>query len=238
MPLLIDGYNLLHVTGLFGRGPRGSLEQSRQALLNFLGAAVEARERARTTVVFDAAEAPPGLPDIYTAHGMTVRYARDFESADELLELLIAEHHTPRRLTVVSSDHRVQRAARRRKATAVDSHPWYVAAAEKLKHRKKRRPGAATLPDVKPDAPLTPAEVEAWLAAFGPIDVPEPEVPPALAPPTPPPPPGPPRKQTKPRAATKKPRTRSSRRRPRDLGFGDLKNPFPPGYGEDMEKES
>jgi hypothetical protein len=38
--------------------------------------------------------------------------------------------------------------------------------------------------------------------------------------------------------ATKKPRaTRpaTTRRKPRDLGFGDIQNPFPPGYGEDVQ---
>jgi predicted RNA-binding protein with PIN domain len=106
--LIIDGYNLLHVTGLFGRG-KASLEASRQALLGFLAAAVEPAELAATIVIFDAAAAPPGLPDRYVIHGIDVRFARGYESADALLEELIAAHPTPRKLTVVSSDHRVQR---------------------------------------------------------------------------------------------------------------------------------
>ncbi len=37
MPFLIDGYNLLHVTGILGTGSRaGTLERARLALLNFL----------------------------------------------------------------------------------------------------------------------------------------------------------------------------------------------------------
>jgi predicted RNA-binding protein with PIN domain len=161
VPLIIDGYNLLHVTGLFGRG-KSSLEASRQALLGFLAAAVEPEEIAATTVVFDAAAAPPGLPDRFTVRGIDVQFARDYGSADELLEELIAAHPTPRKLTVVSSDHRVQRAAKKRRAQAVDSDAWYRTAAEQL-HARRRQPKTA---DVKPEAP-SPAEVAAWVREFG-----------------------------------------------------------------------
>jgi predicted RNA-binding protein with PIN domain len=253
MPVLIDGYNLLHVTGLFGRGPRGSLEASRNALLGFLAAALQPNERALTTVVFDAAEAPPGLPDRYSIHGIAVHYARDYESADDLLEVLIAAHHSPRKLTVVSSDHRVQRAAKKRRATAVDSHVWYHTAAERLKKGSK---GVRELPEVKPDAPLTPGEVAAWVRFFGPIDVIEEPPSPALSPP--PAIASPPKRratkvaptvkkaaraerpsssQVRPPARIKKPATKrisKKRGKPKDLGFGDVSHPFPPGYGEDV----
>ena len=63
MSLLIDGYNLLHASGILGGGlGPGGLERSRLALLNFVAEAVDAKELAHTTVVFDAAGAPPGLP--------------------------------------------------------------------------------------------------------------------------------------------------------------------------------
>lgn len=252
MPLLIDGYNLLHVTGLFGRGAKGSFEASRAALVGFLAAAIDASEREQTTIVFDAAEAPPGLPNLYRVHGITVHYARGYDSADTLLEELIAAHHTPRKLTVVSSDHRVQRAAKKRRASAIDSDVWYRAAGERLQQQRKR---PRDLPDIKPDAPLSQGEVEAWLRAFGPIDIPEdePTTPPATPPvknkpvarrtkkplPTKPAPAkrvaadraaAPPARAKK--MAAKRPTPR--RRKPRDLGFGDIANPFPPGYGEDI----
>jgi uncharacterized protein len=60
MPLLIDGYNLLHVTGIFGRGnDLTALHRSREAMLRFLADAIEAGQRRYTTIVFDAAGAPP-----------------------------------------------------------------------------------------------------------------------------------------------------------------------------------
>ncbi|HND53967.1 MAG TPA: NYN domain-containing protein [Pirellulaceae bacterium] len=127
MSLLIDGYNLLHVTGIFGaNGPaERAFERARHALLDFLAARLTAEVLAKTTVVFDAADAPPGLPSEIQRSGVRALFAPRKSSADEVLEQLIRADHAPRRLTVVSSDHRVQRAARRRNATAVDSDVWF-----------------------------------------------------------------------------------------------------------------
>jgi predicted RNA-binding protein with PIN domain len=71
-------------------------------------------------------QAPPGLPREFDHHGLAVRFSRRGTSADELLEDLIAAESDPRNLLVVSSDHRVQRAARQRGASYTDSEPWYA----------------------------------------------------------------------------------------------------------------
>jgi hypothetical protein len=169
MAILIDGYNLLHVTGIFGRGigPGGSgpggLERSRHALLNFLAESIDPSELPRTTVVFDAVDAPRGLPRKVKHGEMTVHYATEYESADALIEHLVAKSSAPRRLTVVSSDHRLHRAARRRRATAVDSDVWYAALVECRRERNLPSPAAAA----KPEVPLSPDQVEYWLSAFG-----------------------------------------------------------------------
>ena len=250
MALLIDGYNLLHVTGFFGREATGTFEASRNALLGFLAAAIASDEREATTVVFDATHAPPGLPNLYTVSGIHVHYARGYESADALLEELIAAHHTPRKLTVVSSDHRVQRAAKKRKAIAVDSDTWYHATAKALKNHKQ---GKRVVSDIKPDKALTPGEVQSWLEFFGPLEIPEelpiasPLVEPAAVQPKPlrkrlPATKKTTRDKTKAlpaaQARVKKPAVKKppKKRKPKDLGFGDIANPFPPGYGEDAAR--
>jgi predicted RNA-binding protein with PIN domain len=126
MPLLIDGYNLIFCAGIAGQGHGiGSLERSRLGALRFLAQSLDAAQRAATVIVFDAREAPPGLPKTSQYHGITVRFAARNQEADELLEELIQAETSPRQLTVVSSDHRVQRAARRRRARAVDSEVWH-----------------------------------------------------------------------------------------------------------------
>ena len=202
MALLIDGYNLLHVTALVGRAGTG-LQGSREALLRFLTSTLDDAERAQTTIVFDAAAAPPGLPRIVTHEGMTVRYSSEYPDADALIEELIAANNVPRSLTVVSSDHRLQRAAKRRRAKFFDSDEWFADLARESARKRRPTPKAA-----KPSANLTPDEVDYWLAEFkSPPDAIEGD---ANSPAKPP-----------------------GRRNKVD----DDLNPFPPGYGEDLEIE-
>ena len=124
--LLIDGYNLLFATDIFPAAHEpATLERSRAALLDFLVDSLPPKVLARTIVAFDAQSAPPGLPREMTHRGLAVRFARRGGTADELLEELIAAEPDPRNLLVVSSDHRVQRAARQRGANFTDSQTWY-----------------------------------------------------------------------------------------------------------------
>lgn len=163
MSLLIDGYNLLNVTGIVGRGKDfTALHRSREALLAFLAASIAPAERAHTTIVFDAAGAPPGLPRTIDHAGMTVHFARDYADADAMMEDLIAADQTPRALVVVSSDHRVQRAARRRRAQAIDSDRWYA----ELWAARHRRESPATESPQKPTGRLSREEVAYWTRQF------------------------------------------------------------------------
>jgi len=164
MPLLIDGYNLLHEAGILGGGSGpGSLERSRLALLNFLAESLPPQEISQTTVVFDSHDAPWGLPSKVDHRGLSVEFAARYPDADCLIEELIRLHSAPRRLTVVSSDHRIQRAARRRKAKAMDSDVWYK---DLVQMRLARRQSASTLPE-RPPAPLLAEDVEYWVRQFG-----------------------------------------------------------------------
>lgn len=165
MSVLIDGYNLLHITGIFGRGRSlSSLERSRTALLNMLALSIAPDEIGKTTIVFDANNAPPGLPRKVDHRGLTVCYAAEYVDADTMIEELIARHHAPRQLLVVSSDHRIQRAARRRRANPIDSDVWY---AELVRQREARGHEIRGLSEAaKPSAPLSESEVEFWLTQF------------------------------------------------------------------------
>jgi predicted RNA-binding protein with PIN domain len=125
MPLIIDGYNLLNATGIAGRGRGpGRLEQARQALLNTLVESLPVDEVAKTTVVFDASESPWGVQRQLNHRGISVYFAAKDDDADSVIERLIAADSAPKRLTVVSSDHRLQRAAKRRKAAERRRNPW------------------------------------------------------------------------------------------------------------------
>jgi len=163
MLLLIDGYNLLNASGVVvsRRGP-ATFERSRQALLDFLVDALDERLRRRTTVVFDAKGAPPGLPRVFAYGEMTIRFAPRHAEADALLEELIRADSAPRQLTVVSSDHRIQRAARRRGARPVDSDQWY-AEAERQRHARTNTTAESS---DRPVEPLPSRELEHWLREF------------------------------------------------------------------------
>lgn len=162
MALLIDGYNLLHATDIFGSGPGpDTLQSSRCALLDFLAETLDARELRDATIVFDATGAPPGLPALQHHRGITVHFAPRHADADTLIEEMIEDYHAPKTLIVVSSDHRLHRAARRRKAKPIDSEVWY---AELLRTQKSR--SATRNAFTKPPPPSTDEEVQFWLRKF------------------------------------------------------------------------
>ncbi len=226
MALLIDGYNLLHVTGIFGGAGSGTaLHRSREALLGYLAAAIEPRERAQTTIVFDAAGAPPGLPHSIVREGMTVHFARRYADADEMLEELIENCREPKTLLVVSSDHRVQRAARRRKAKLVDSDRWFADLAA-----TRRSAEATAAPSAKPAGPPSPDDVAYWLERFSkPLPEEQDERRGAWSETVGPSP------TVAPSSSHDDDRRPNAAEKPAEAeSAGDLANPFPPGYGEDL----
>lgn len=161
MSYLIDGYNLLHAMGLLrGRvGPTG-LEKARLGLLGLLRA-VYGEEAPAVTVVFDAAHAPPGAPEEEEYQGIHIRFAVKQEQADDLIETLIRHDSAPRRLTVVSDDHRIRDAAQRRQCT-VSGCAEYLEWLER--HRRER--GRSSRPaEVKPEH-LSQEETRHWLDEF------------------------------------------------------------------------
>jgi hypothetical protein len=221
MLLLIDGYNLLHASGIIGRGVGpGDLERSRRALLNVLASSLEEETARRTVIVFDAADPPPGLPRSEDFRGLKVRYASAYDEADTLIEELIRRASAPRRLTVVSSDHRIQRAARKRRATAVDSDRWYAELLQRRGQKASGRPNESAKPTV-----MTEGEVKAWLEEFGASD--------DLAEPIA-------NELHEVELGTESPDDDESRpandpNQPEDVKeLPDVYNPFPPGYGEDL----
>jgi len=160
MTLIVDGYNLLHASGVFGesRGPRG-FEQSRIALLNLL-VDLLGEKASDTIVVFDAARAPDGLPARLSHGGMRVWFAREYPDADSLIEELVEDDTAPTHLVVVSSDRRLQVAARRRRAKAVSCEEWLAEA------REARRRRGHPSPDAKPPEP-GPEGADYWKKYFG-----------------------------------------------------------------------
>lgn len=126
--LIIDGYNLMHAAGLGKKsyGP-GDLERSRKRLLSLIQSRLDRTVAADTVVIFDATPetAPvPGDSPPEAAPPLTVRFSSEGRDADTEIEMLLGRHSSPRQVLVVSSDHRLHKAARRRKARCIDSEEF------------------------------------------------------------------------------------------------------------------
>jgi len=204
MLILIDGYNVIAPVAppAASRGRNRTtdwLHGERMRLLGRLADRLDPDLARQTCVVFDAAtqgrgrggsqDAPNRGGAGHRLRGIDVRFAVDHDEADDLIEELIAAHSSSKRLTVVSSDHRIQSAARRAGAMAVDSHVWldalldgHVMLAVKWPPKNRHLSPNATPPDQphatpdKPprnrpshDKPSEPGleEVERWMRDFG-----------------------------------------------------------------------
>ncbi len=180
--LLIDGYNVLFQSPLVGRGRgRDWLVAARGRLLQLLSSRLTQVELSTTQLVFDAPEFGQAPPDATYPSGLMVCYSVDHAEADDLLEEIIRQHPTPKQLTVVSSDQRVRRCARARRASSVDAEQFL----EELERRPNQEVSLASLsqptlpteelstpnPTSQPSAEksdsLSADEVAYWLDEFG-----------------------------------------------------------------------
>ncbi len=164
--LIIDGYNLMHAWGLARQryGP-GDLERLRERFLHQLANRLTDQERSRTTIVFDAGtQAPLDIPTEHVFQSMRILFARRDEDADARIERLVKEHSAPRQIRLVSSDRRLQTAARRRKGKFVTSEEF---ALELEKNQTSTSPELSRDLEAKAQGQLTEAEIAEWLELFG-----------------------------------------------------------------------
>jgi len=168
--LLIDGYNLLHAAGLarLRYGP-GDLERARHRLVGMLCEKLDVAEQMRCTVVYDAQNAPSDVRRDGKQNEIRVLFAAPGQDADGTIEDLIASHPAAKNLIVVSSDHRLHKAAKRRGAQPVDSEIFW----ERLQTRPDARTALvdpATAPRPRKPSP-TSTSTDAWLKEFGEFSV-------------------------------------------------------------------
>lgn len=171
--LLIDGYNVLAPVAPPNRDPDGRwLQRERTQLVGRLVEHLTDVQRAGTCIVFDAAKPPGGRPSEFSVEGIDVRFAVGYAEADDLLEEMISAHSAPKNLIVVSSDHRVQAAAKRRGSGFRDSQPWLddlldgkIASA--CESNRGAGQGIGEDGSGKPNRVVNDQQVEAWLREFG-----------------------------------------------------------------------
>lgn len=155
---IIDGDNLRHAWPTQAGAPLG-----RVGLCEALGRWVR-DEGVRVTVVFDG-PAPRAELERQIRHGGPEVIFSGPRSADEVIEALIEQASSPANLVVVSSDHAVRAAARRRRASAMKSQDFVMIVTGR--GRAPQQPGAR-----EPVGPEKPEQGRGgdraeWLREFG-----------------------------------------------------------------------
>ncbi|MEP3482136.1 MAG: NYN domain-containing protein [Fuerstiella sp.] len=124
--LIIDGYNLMHSMGIAKQKyADGELERCRNRMQRELANVLDETVLNMTTVVYDAFESASNDRRSFRANGMKIRFAPMGQCADSEIEELLKTHSVPKRILVVSSDHRLHKAANARKASVVDSEDFW-----------------------------------------------------------------------------------------------------------------
>lgn len=158
MPLLIDGYNLYH----FARSVYidDGIDLALTAFVSIIDEWTR-RSRQKVTLIFDGS-IPPALRQSSASLGsVALEFSGPGSDADSVIERHILTYSAPKLLTIVSSDHRIQKAGRRRHCKILGSDEFWAKMAKKL--------------TAKPPAPeprqkqsgLFSHEVNYWMKIFG-----------------------------------------------------------------------
>ena len=154
--LLVDAYNVLHVTGVLPPELSG-LEAP--DLADLVAASRWGRHQA--VLVCDGTK-PKDVRAAERGH-VRVSYAGGGVSADSAIARLLEESSHPRRMTVVTNDREVQRAARRRGAKVLGAEAFL----RQLALDAARTPRTRRAVGKRDPGPLTDRQVDAWLRYFG-----------------------------------------------------------------------
>ncbi len=154
--LIVDAYNVLHVTGVLAPEHAGPDLIGLAELIHF-----SRFSSLQTTLVCDG-DSPERLklPGRVETH-----YAGKGQDADSVIEAMLERDSAPRSVRVVSSDRRLRIAAKKRRASWMASDE-FLRCLNLDAGRGKRETAAFS----KPDVPLDGVGVEGWLKKFGVAD--------------------------------------------------------------------
>lgn len=112
-------------------------------------------------VIFDGS-GPARRGDLDSVLNVEVMFAGFHKDSDSVIEEKITASTDPRRLTIVSSDRRLRRAAAARKATSIKSEDFW----EEVKKELQRTKPQKKEPQAKREG-LSEGETEQWMDLFG-----------------------------------------------------------------------
>ncbi len=162
MPLVVDAYNVLHVTGVLPPEIAG-LD------LNGLADLIEASAIGpdEVWIVCDGMKSETKQPR--RRNRVWFSWAGAGAKADDLIIQLVQRSSSPRRMTVVTADRAVQRSVKRRGATVLTSEEFLerLAADWRAGHPRSAAAVAKRVPSPRETLPLAAPEVRVWLRIFG-----------------------------------------------------------------------
>lgn len=155
MPIIIDTYNVLHVTGVL---PPELAVGEPEGLAKLI-----ATSRFGSDAVWLICD---GVPRGAARVGrIVIEGAGPGRSADDHIAAFLDRSSAPRRLTVVTSDRAIQRRARARGAESMKSEVFLAALAEDARRAWSGR-GRSAVPSPRKSVPLNAREVAGWMTFF------------------------------------------------------------------------
>jgi predicted RNA-binding protein with PIN domain len=154
MPIVIDGHNLLHAVKAMTEGQILSESQLCKLISGYLR-----QTKQRGEIVFDG-RGPLDKSGLAWTTNLEVSFSGSATDADTVIESRIKASTAPKRLTVVSNDNRLIKAAKARKAVAVSADEFWKQVFKNLT-RKRREPEPAAK-----RTGITEGETEFWLKFF------------------------------------------------------------------------
>ncbi len=156
MPIVIDGYNLLWAITKMGEGSEAITDVG---LCRVLGAYFKA-VKEKGQIVFDGV-GPPDKSGFDNIRNLEVVFTGRATDADTIIEDKIRTNTAPKRLMIVSSDQRLRKAGRTRKAVLIKSEMFWAEVRKQLSRKSKAEE------PVEKRMGLTEGETKQWLDYFG-----------------------------------------------------------------------
>jgi predicted RNA-binding protein with PIN domain len=154
--LVIDGHNLLHS---IHKIEDDSMIISDVALSRIIGRYLKLTGQ-KGEIVFDGmGPRDKGIFD--RIDGVDILFAGMGTDTDTVIEGKIKAHTAPKRLMIVSSDRRLRKAARARKAASIKSEDFWDSIQKQLSRKRPKKEPAAKRQG------LSESETNQWLELFG-----------------------------------------------------------------------
>jgi predicted RNA-binding protein with PIN domain len=116
--IIIDGYNLIRNSAALNMLDRQDIQLGREALVDMLAAYKKVKHH-KITVVFDGTGAPVYPQSHDRVKGITVRFSRAGETADDVIKRMAA--HDREKALIVSSDREILTAAAAGRAATIST---------------------------------------------------------------------------------------------------------------------